>query len=79
MKINLWKTVYFNFHYFPFKTAMRMPAFIYKRTLLYKMGGEDINRSTCQNGYDEVWTAWIRYAGFIVLKNYVAIEWYFGY
>ena len=56
-----------------------MPAFIYKRTLLYKMGGEDINRSTCQNGYDEVWTAWIRYAGFIVLKNYVAIEWYFGY
>lgn len=40
MKINLWKTVYFNFHYFPFKTAMRMPVFIYKRTLLYKMGGK---------------------------------------
>lgn len=40
MKINLWKTVYFNFHYFPFKTAVRMPVFIYKRTLLYKMGGD---------------------------------------
>lgn len=38
-KVNIWKTIYFNFHYFPFKTAIRMPFFIYKRTELYKMQG----------------------------------------
>ena len=38
-KVNLWKTFYFNFHYFPFKTAIRMPIFIYWRSELYKMKG----------------------------------------
>jgi hypothetical protein len=39
-KVNIWKTVYFNFHYFPFKTAIRMPVFIYWRSELYKMQGK---------------------------------------
>lgn len=38
-KVNIWKTIYFNFHYFPFKTAIRMPFFIYNRSELYKMEG----------------------------------------
>ncbi len=38
-KVNLWKTIYFNFHYFPCQTAIRFPVFIYKRTELYKMRG----------------------------------------
>lgn len=38
-KVNLWKTFYFNFHYFPFKTSIRMPIFIYWRSELYKMKG----------------------------------------
>ena len=38
-KVNLWKTFYFNFHYFPFKTAIRMPIFIYWRSEPYKMKG----------------------------------------
>lgn len=38
-KVNLWKTIYFNFHYFPFKTAVRMPIFIYWRSELYQMNG----------------------------------------
>lgn len=41
-KVNLWKTIYFNFHYFPFKTAIRMPIFIYWRSELYKMKGRII-------------------------------------
>ena len=39
-KVNLWKTVYFNFHYFPFLKAIRMPVFVYWRSKLYKMGGQ---------------------------------------
>ena len=41
-KVNPWKTVYFNFHYFPIKTALRMPVFIYWRSELYKMKGKVI-------------------------------------
>lgn len=37
--IDIVKTLYFNFHYFPFKTAILFPVFIYKKTKLYKMGG----------------------------------------
>lgn len=31
-EVNIWKTIYFNIHYFPFKTALRMPVFIYWRS-----------------------------------------------
>ena len=41
-KVNLWKTIYFNFHYFPFKMAIRMPVFIYWRSVLFKMKGNII-------------------------------------
>ena len=41
-KVNLWKTVYFNFHYFPLKTAIKMPVFIYWRSELYKIQGKII-------------------------------------
>lgn len=49
-KVNIWKTVYFNFHYFPFKTAIRMPFFIYKCTELYKMNGKIIIESGVKPG-----------------------------
>lgn len=39
-KVNLWKTLYFNYHYFPFKTAIRIPVIIYWRSELYKMKGK---------------------------------------
>ena len=38
-KINLIKTIYFNFHYFPIKIAIHMPFFIYWRSRLRKMNG----------------------------------------
>ncbi|MDE5572130.1 MAG: acyltransferase, partial [Prevotella sp.] len=38
-KVNLWKTLYFNLHYFPFLTAIRMPVLIYWRSELYKRKG----------------------------------------
>ena len=40
--VNLWKTVCFNFHYFPFKIAIKMPVLIYWRSELFKMKGKII-------------------------------------
>ena len=37
--INPWKTLYFNFHYFPFKIAIKTPVFIYWRTKLKGLRG----------------------------------------
>ena len=39
-KINIFKTLLLNFHYFPFIAAMRLPVFVYWRTALKKMKGE---------------------------------------
>ena len=33
------KTVYFNFHYFPFSVAIHLPVLVYRRTLLSRMDG----------------------------------------
>lgn len=38
-KVNLLKTLYFNFHYFPFKTAIKMPVVVYRRSILIRMKG----------------------------------------
>lgn len=40
MKLDLLKTIYFNLKYFPLKTALRLPVFIYRRTSLFKMKGQ---------------------------------------
>ena len=50
MKVNPWKTVYFNFHYFPLKTAIRMPVFIYWRSELYKMHGRIVIDAPIKTG-----------------------------
>ena len=39
LNVNLIKTLYFNFHYFPVKIAIKLPVFIYWKTDLFKMGG----------------------------------------
>lgn len=49
-KVNLWKTVYFNLHYFPWKTALRLPVFIYKRSELYKMKGRIVINAPVKTG-----------------------------
>lgn len=38
--INPWKTILFNFHYFKPKIAIRMPVFIYWRSVLQNMKGQ---------------------------------------
>lgn len=48
--VNIWKTIWFNFHYFPFKTAIRFPFLIYYRTLLRKMGGKIIIQAPVRTG-----------------------------
>ena len=35
-------TIYFNFHYFPLKIAMRLPVIVSSKTKLVQMGGQII-------------------------------------
>ncbi|MBR1667157.1 MAG: acyltransferase [Bacteroidaceae bacterium] len=49
-KVDLWKTLYFNFHYFPFKTAIRVPVFIYWQSELYKMKGQIVIDAPIRTG-----------------------------
>lgn len=49
-KVDILKTIYFNFHYFSFKTAMRFPFVIFWRTNLYKMNGSIIINSPIYPG-----------------------------
>ncbi len=44
VKLRIWdinpiKTLYFNFHYFPFKQAIQLPCLVYRRTYLKVMRG----------------------------------------
>lgn len=50
LKINLWKTLYFNFHYFPFKVAIKLPVFIYFRSNLFLMDGKIVINSPVSTG-----------------------------
>lgn len=38
--LNIVKTLYVNFHYFPFKTALKFPIFIYGNVKLSQIGGK---------------------------------------
>ena len=49
-KVNPWKTVYFNLHYFPMKIAIRMPFFIYWRSELYKLKGRIVIDTSVRTG-----------------------------
>ena len=42
MSLNILKTLYVNFYYFPFKIAIRFPVFIYKNVNINKIGGGKI-------------------------------------
>ena len=39
-QVNWLKTFYFNFHYFSFSDALKLPALVYRRTVLKQMGGK---------------------------------------
>ena len=49
-KLNPWKTLYFNIHYFPIKYAVRLPIFIYWRSEIYKMKGEIVIDAPIKTG-----------------------------
>lgn len=49
-EVNPWKTIYLNFHYFPFWIAIKTPIFIYWRTELKEMGGRIILPQTIWRG-----------------------------
>lgn len=50
LKLSLAKTLCFNITYFPLRTALRLPVFIYKRTDLYSMNGKIIFRCPVKTG-----------------------------
>lgn len=50
LKLNLFKTIYFNFHYFPFRTAIRLPFFIYKHSKFYCLSGNIIIDAPVKTG-----------------------------
>ncbi len=50
LKVNIPKTIYFNFKYLPLKQALHLPIFIYRRTDLYKMKGEVIINAPATTG-----------------------------
>lgn len=39
-QLNIWKTIYINFHYFPSNIAIHFPIFIYRRTELHTVKGK---------------------------------------
>lgn len=52
-QLNPWKTIYINFHYFPFNTAIHFPIFIYRRTELHTIKGKVILETNPKPGLVE--------------------------
>ena len=50
IQVNIWKTFYFNFHYFPSNIALRLPIYIYRRSKLFKMKGSIIIEAPIKTG-----------------------------
>lgn len=48
--LSIWKTIYFNFHYFPFKTALHLPVFIYKRVCFNTVQGRIVFETPIKTG-----------------------------
>ena len=84
-EVSLWNTLYFNFHYFPFKKAIHIPVFIYKYSELYKMDGKividaPVSTGMVRLGVHNVGTIDLRYSrtlwqvsGTLVIKGKVDI------
>ncbi len=50
IKVDWIKTFYFNFKYFPILVAIHLPCFIFRKTVLFQMGGQIILKSTPKTG-----------------------------
>lgn len=50
VSVNIQKTLRMNFHYFPFRTACRLPIMVYKNVNISKLGGVIIINSTIRRG-----------------------------
>ena len=49
-EVNLLKTIYFNFHYFPFKKAIHLPVLICWRSELFKVNGRIVISGPLKTG-----------------------------
>jgi hypothetical protein len=83
---SIWRTVYFNFHYFSFRTAIKFPIILYKSVRFKKLLGQVIiDCPTIKTGmihfgketYGFQWkhdyTIWEQLGGTVILENGVAI------
>lgn len=66
LRLDIVKTIYFNFKYFPFKQAIRLPFYIYRHTLLARTEGKIIlncpaKRGLVKIGIRKLGTADIKY------------------
>lgn len=52
--IDFIKTVRFNFHYFSFRTALKIPVYVYKATDLYRMQGNIVL------DVSDIWTGMVK-------------------
>jgi carbonic anhydrase/acetyltransferase-like protein (isoleucine patch superfamily) len=83
---SLWRTLYFNFHYFPFQTAIRLPVILYKSVRFKRLKGQIIiDCPTIKTGmihlgretYGFQWkrdhTIWEQQGGTVILGKGVSI------
>lgn len=49
-RVNWCKTIYFNFHYFPFSIALKLPVFVFRNTKLLSVNGNIIISGTIKPG-----------------------------
>lgn len=82
-KISIFKTIIFNFNYFPFKTAIIFPVIVYNNVILKKMNGKIVLTDPHITGsiklgykfYDFLTSndklIWLQNGGVVELGNYV--------
>ena len=49
-RVNLWRTVYFNFHYLPLKAALRLPIMVFWRTEFHRLKGRVVIDAPIKTG-----------------------------
>ena len=49
-EVNLWKTLWFNLHYFPLKVALHLPVMVYKRTIVSVAKGSIVLDASVKTG-----------------------------
>lgn len=84
--LSIWRTVYFNFHYFSFQTAIKFPFFLYKSVRFKKLLGQilidcpvikagmiHLGKATYGFQWKHDYTIWEQQGGTVIFENGVTI------